>query len=98
MAQAMQSLSIESCFPKNPPVRRLGEGKRGFVKGIQNRMQTIETNPMVKGFLPLAEVALLFPPMIKLDVAPPVRSSDWTPYNGDWDDTPAVRCTALDDF
>jgi len=53
---------------------------------------------MFRGLLPPAEVALLFPPMIKLNVAPPVRSSDWIPAGEEWDDSPALRCTALDDF
>ncbi len=61
-------------------------------------MQTIEANPVIKGYLAPPEVALLLPPMIKLNAAPPVRSSDWTPFSDEWEDTPALRCTALDDF
>ena len=61
-------------------------------------MQTIEINPEINGYLPSAEVALLFPPMIKLNIAPPVRSSDWASFSVEWDDTPALRGTALDDF
>jgi len=61
-------------------------------------MQTIEINPVTKGFLPHTEIALLFPLLLELNPAPPVRSSDWIPFAEEWDDTPALRCTALDDF
>ena len=61
-------------------------------------MQTVETKPVIKGPLAPSEVALFFPPMIKLSAVSPVRPTDWNPFSGEWDDTPAVRCTALDDF
>jgi hypothetical protein len=83
---------------KKPSVRSSGEVNRGLVKGIQNIMQTIATNPVIMGFLPPPEVALLLPPTSKLNVPSPVKSSDWSPSPDDWDDTPPLRCTALDDF
>lgn len=61
-------------------------------------MQTIEANPVIRGFLPPAEVALLLPPMNKLSSTPSLKSSDWTPFGEEWEDTPPLRCTALDDF
>jgi hypothetical protein len=83
---------------KKPSARSSGEVKSGLVKGIQSMMQTIAPNPVIMGYLPLPEVALLLPPMSKLDVPPPVKSSDWSPSSEEWDDTPPLRCTALDDF
>ena len=61
-------------------------------------MQTIATNSLIMGLLPPAEVVLLLPPMFNLNADPPTRSSDWKPFTEEWDDTPPLRCTALDDF
>jgi hypothetical protein len=83
---------------KVPSVRRFEEVKRSFAKGIQKSMQTNATNPVIIGFLPPPEVALLLPPMIQLNVPPPVKFSDRAPFSDEWDDTPPLRCTALDDF